>query len=146
MYSKLRRVATLVALPLALAACGDTTGPGAFDGTYNLATVNGQAIPLVVASEADQGITIGFRIDGGRVVLDRNNFDSRLIFSTLVNTQVFTTDTISGIGTYTVSGSTITFRSSDPTDPAFDATIQGDQITLVEVDEDFGALTLIFRK
>jgi Lipocalin-like domain len=96
------------ALSLALAACSDSTGPGAgLTGTYNLRTVNGQALPAVVSDIST--------LTAGHVTLngDGTFSASHTGRQTLNGATTTTTHDISG--TYTRSGNDLTLTFSAPT-------------------------------
>ncbi len=100
------RKLAVVSLVLVLAACGDSTGPEPIWGTYNLQTIQGgRTLPQVVwESGADQ-----LEFMAGHI---RLNSDMTCITSeTFRHTHdgVVTTDTGTQTGTFTVSGSSLTF-------------------------------------
>jgi hypothetical protein len=105
-----------------LTACGDdSTGPTSIFGTYTLATVNGQPVPVEIQ---------GFEITAGWIRLDS---DSTYTISMTVDGV--TPDP--GDGTYTADGSSIEFSG----DFTGNGTISGNALTIV----DEGG-TFVFRK
>jgi hypothetical protein len=111
----MRRVALVLAavLPLALAACGDSTGPGGgLAGTYELRTINGQALPFLVGEFPDLDLTE--ELTAGSVRLNANaTFSASHTVRLTEGTQVttFTTDIN---GTYSRSGNNVTLNFPDP--------------------------------
>ncbi|MEX0908151.1 MAG: lipocalin family protein, partial [Gemmatimonadaceae bacterium] len=104
-------------------------------GTYNLQTLDGQSLPVVVFDEP------GFKLEvvSGNFVLAANRtFTTNVVFRITADNEV-STEAESFSGTYTVSGSTVTFTYSDgDTDSA---TLAGDTLTFSD-----GGSTAVFRK
>jgi hypothetical protein len=131
------KVAAIAVFGLA-AACGGGDGinePASIAGTYNLQTLDGQSPPVVVLDEP------GFKLEvmSGNFVLAANRtFTTNVVFRITVDTEV-STEAESFSGTYTVTGSTVTFTYSDgDTDSA---TLAGDTLTFSD-----GSSTAVFRK
>lgn len=139
MRRNITRLITLAAVTL-IAACSDSTGPNAdVTGSYDLVTLNGSGLPIVVSFDP----TSTLRITGGNVTLNSNNtFTSSGSYQeTFANGQT-TTGTEACDGTYTRNGNSITFTEvtvantncggvyngtwdgNDTITVAFDATIQ----------------------
>jgi hypothetical protein len=153
-------VATAVSLStLGVAACGDDngTGPGGISGTYTLQTVNGQGLPFTMFDgEVDDGqggtFDVLLRILSGSVTLNSNNtYRARLDFDFRIDGQPCAgcVEDDDEEGTFSVSGSTITFDPED--DDPQTATVSGNTITVSfqeDVDEDGEdeTYTLVFRK
>lgn len=130
----MRRVALVLAtvLPLALAGCGDSTGPG-IAGTYDLRSLNGDPVPILVASGPPrQEITEGF------VRLNSNGTFSASHTLLITGSSGSTTELTENIdGTYTRSGDNLTLRFEDPDggeQVEFDAFVEGRRLT---VDDSF---------
>ena len=105
--------AALALLTLAAGACGgddDSTGPnGSIAGTYTLQTVNGSPPPITVFELGDDKI----EVTGASVVINENGTFSAT--STVRETDAGQVTTSSSVcsGTYTRSGSTVTFTEPD---------------------------------
>ncbi len=142
------RSLTLVALPLALAACGDETGPGDIAaGTYTLRTINGEAPPTIIHMEQQDGPTFAARINSGRIALDDGAYDAELVFDILVDGDVFLAgQKAEDAGTYRVSGDRVTLTSSDPDSEPVTATLSGGTLTMSDHVEGFGVLELVFER
>jgi hypothetical protein len=111
----------LAALSIAVTtACGGSSiNPGDLSvaGTYQLRLYNQQALPYV--SETPQGsITVA---KGTLTVTDDGAWNYSLITKTVANGAT-TTDTTADAGTYTRSGSSLTFRSSSSNQTVFSGT------------------------
>lgn len=130
---------TIAALLVSIAACSDSSGPEPITGTYTLRTVNGTALPYLAASETSGGVTTRVEVTAGNVVLNADlSFTSSITLRQTVGSTVTTTASTT-VGTYTIAGSQITFRSSDGV--ATPATLAGGTITGVSL-----GLTLVFSK
>ena len=53
----MRALFAALALVVSVAACSDLTGPGSFNGTYELEAVNGRSLPYVVDQD------VGYRLE-----------------------------------------------------------------------------------
>jgi hypothetical protein len=93
-----------------LAACGsDTTngtGPMDVSGSYNLATVDGSSLPYTVP-ETDENVIV---VTGGTASL--YNSPNNTYALSVGGTENGRTEFVSDAGSYSVSGSTVTFVSS----------------------------------
>jgi hypothetical protein len=134
----LMKVAAIVVLGLTAACGGGDDGinePVSIAGTYNLQTLDGQAPPVVVLDEP------GFKLEvmSGNFVLAANRtFTTNVVFRFTVDDEV-STESESFSGTYTVTGSTVTFTYSDGDTES--ATLAGDTLTFSD-----GSSTAVFRK
>jgi hypothetical protein len=131
----MRRVALVLAmvLPLALAGCGDSTGPGgSLAGTYTLRSINGDPVPVLISSGPPQE-----EITGGFVRLNANGTftASHTYRVTFGGSSTTVTEDIDG--TYTRSGDELTLTFDDP-DGSGTATVfavwDGDRLT---IDDEF---------
>lgn len=107
----LRRVALACALPAALllTGCDAITGlVGGVDGTYVLATVNGQSLPAVIDSGTFDGTLIEVRIVSSRLELEEGTYDIEISFDILADGSHFESGTESETGTFEVDGDVIT--------------------------------------
>jgi hypothetical protein len=146
---KLRRYALAWLLLPLLAACGqdddDGTGPdNSIDGTYALVEVNGSAPPVVVYTEQTDDGQVDVAVVGGEIVLNDGKYEMKL---TLRLVQAAFEQTFRDTGTFTVSGSTITFDTNDPeVTETVAGTVNGNEIRFVASDPDFGEISVVFRK
>lgn len=132
------KVAAIAVLGVTAACGGGDDGvnePASIAGTYNLETLDGQSPPVVVLDEP------GFKLEilSGNFVLAANGtFTTNVVFR-LTDESGPSTESESFSGTYTVSGSTVTFNYSDgDTDSA---TLAGNTLTFSD-----GSSTAVFRK
>ena len=144
MRRNITRLITLAAVML-FASCSDSTGPNDdITGSYELITLNGSGLPVVVSF--DQFSTL--RITGGNVTLSSNNtFTSSASYQeTLANGQT-TTGTETCDGTYTRNGNSVTF--TEVTVPntncggVYNGTWDGDDTITVAFD---ATVQAVFRK
>ncbi|MEX1187286.1 MAG: hypothetical protein WEA80_11910 [Gemmatimonadaceae bacterium] len=135
---KFMKVAAIAVLGLVAACGGDGDGinePASIAGTYNLQTLDGQSLPVVVFDEP------GFRLEivsGNFVLAASRTFTTSVVFR-ITEDNAVTTESESFNGTYTVTGSTVNFTYSDgDTDSA---TLAGNTLTFTD-----GGSTAVFRK
>ena len=104
---------SVLALSTVFTSCSDSSGPEPITGTYTLRTVNALALPYLVVSETSGGVTSKFEVTDGNAVLNADNsFTSSVTLRQTVGSTA--TSTVSSTtGTYTISGSALTFRGSD---------------------------------
>lgn len=143
----MRRVFALAALAVALVGCGDSTGPTSITGTWNLQSINNQSVPYTVF-EINTGTPYKFEITGMNV--DVNSGGSFTLTTNYRTTQGTSVETSSDVttGTWSQSGSTITFTDSSDPSSTSTATVTGDVMTITETDTDpdTGAtVTLTFK-
>jgi hypothetical protein len=127
----------LLGLLVAVGACGGDgpSAPTSIAGTYNLESLDGETPPVTVWDEPDLKIEI---TSGNFVLAANGTFTTTVNYRVTVDGEVETdADTFSG--TYSVSGSTVTFAYSDGDSDT--ATIAGDLLTLTE-----GSSSVVFRK
>jgi hypothetical protein len=123
----MRRVALILAavVPLTLAGCGDSTGPGRLTGTYTLRSIGGDPLPAAV-SFAEEVTASSLTLNGDATF--SASITSRFIASGATNTLVFG-------GTYTRSGNDIqlTYPDVDGTGTVVaNATWDGNRTVTVE--------------
>src|SRR5690242_646649 len=108
---RIRSIALVVAT-LAMGACGGdkATGPGGtLAGNYTLRTVNGGGLPVVIAQLGSDKL----EVTSGSVTMNENNtFTGVTAFRETIDGDV-DTFTATCPGTYTRSGSSITFTEAD---------------------------------
>ena len=106
---KLKEMLLVAAVTLVGSACGnDATAPEVVSGTYRLERVNGNVLPFLAEQSGS------FRIDilsGSLIVRADRTFTGEIV-STQTNGQSVQTLTEQTGGTYTRTGSTITFSET----------------------------------
>ena len=136
--------ALAIALALTAGACTDDKSPTEVStevtGTYRLQTVNGQPLPFVLFNSGGFSTSITAQ----SLTLNNNGSFSQTTTFRDVTPEGTTTEQLSSTGTYSRSGSTITFNlpatQEDPAD-SFSGTISGNTITLVDA-----GFTAVLRK
>ncbi|HEY9518670.1 MAG TPA: hypothetical protein VIQ98_05400 [Gemmatimonadales bacterium] len=98
-------------IAVALAACSDSTGPDTDDlvGLYDLITIDGASLPVIV-DQIGEDIA---EITMGTVTLDEDGTFGDATEIRITEGGVVTTEVQSTQGTWTVSGSTVTFVPND---------------------------------
>ena len=126
----MRRLVACLALALFASCGGDSaTGPtsASVAGTWSLQTVNGAALPFVLAQDGADKLEVT-----GDVITAAENgtFSSLTHFRSTISGEV-SEDDIADTGTWTLSGSSVTFRfTSDGT--AGTASISGGTMTFTQ--------------
>ncbi len=141
----MRALRILIGISLSLAACGDGGPNGGVDGTYALATVNGETLPF--SCFFNPIAIVGLEITAGSVSLQATGSWGGFLTIRETNGASITTENATGSGTWTESGGTVQF--SDPTGGPFTGTLSGNSLTVVEndfVDDGCPILTLRFEK
>jgi hypothetical protein len=110
-----------------LAACGSdnkgVTAPTDVSGTYSLVTVNGNALPFTVPNNPSHTIVI----QSGTVTLGTDH--SYTVAGTGTSDGGAAEQVIADDGTYTLSGSTVTFTSSSHSSLIYTATATSTTLT-----------------
>ncbi len=118
-----------VALTAALAACGSakktTTGPTDVTGTYSLATVDGNTLPYTVPNVPDHTIIV----QSGTIIL--NSDHSYTVGGTGTSDGGEPQQVIADAGTYSLSGSNLTFTSSAHPPAVYTATATSTTLTVI---------------
>lgn len=133
----LRTEVTLLVAALLVVACGDSTGPSSDHlGTYTLRSVDGAVPPAVMYEDA----LFKFEITAASLTLNAAGACGAIMSFRLTDkeTSAVTSDTESGVCSYSISGSTLTVTADGETSTA---TISGGTIT-VSVDGD----VLVYRR
>lgn len=94
---------SIVALVSALMACGEGTVPGDVSGSYQLSTVNGAPVPVVLVPSATQ---CNYAVLSGVIELENAAFSSYTAFGCAPSTTVGAE--LSEIGTFTRAGNSLT--------------------------------------
>ncbi len=129
-------------LALTATACGgsDSTGPASIAGTYTLQSVNSAPLPFTTSEDA----TYKAEILSWVVTLNDNNSFSHVFRGRSTDNGQPTENTVTGAGTYTVSGSTVDMF--DPSDNShLQASVSGTTMTMV-IDGPLGTFTLRFTR
>jgi hypothetical protein len=132
----------LACLALTATACGggDSSGPASIAGTYTLQTVNNAPLPFTTSQDA----TYKAEILSWVVTLNEDKSYSFVFRGRSTDNGQPTENTITGTGTYTVSGSTVDMF--DPSDNShLGATVGENALTMV-VDGPVGVFTLRFTR
>lgn len=131
--------AAAIGLFALVAACGGgddgITDPPSIAGTYNLATIDGESPPILVFDQP--GITVEI-MSGNFILAADKTFTTNVVFRITEDGQVSTESETFG-GTYSVTGSTVTFAYSDGDSDS--ATLAGNTLTFSD-----GGSTAVFRK
>jgi hypothetical protein len=98
-------------LAVVLAACSDSTGPDTDDlvGSYDLITIDGASLPVIVDQIGEDKLEITM----GTVTLDEDGTFGDATELRITEGGVVTTEVQSTQGTWTLSGSTVTFVPND---------------------------------
>ena len=133
-----RLVAVLIVAGIAAGgmwACGDSTDPDSIAGTYNLQTVDGESLPIILGGGGDNMVELASafeRLNDDGTFLESSTF--RLTEDGDVSTDVETSD-----GSWTQSGTAITFTYTGG--GTFTGSISGNTLTTTQQ-----GFTLVFRK
>jgi lipocalin-like protein len=135
----MRRLLSLT-LALALIACGDddsTSAPtnASVAGTWNLQTVNGSALPFTLSAASPKIELLSSSVN----VTANGTWTSTTQTRTTIGTQA-TTASSTQSGTYTLSGSAVSIRSTDGTTVQA-GTVSGNTLTLAQT-----GLTFVYQK
>ena len=132
----MRRLLAAASL-LVFTACGDSTGPNARVGAYELTSINGQGLPQIVDQDPQTGETL--EITAGLVTLNSDGtFTDRTDYRFTSGTQVFN-DFDEASGTYSISGNNVTFQTFQG--DVYSMAVSGGTLTQVEP-----GFTLVYQK
>jgi hypothetical protein len=139
MAQLLRNTLRAGAIAVALAACSDSTGPDTDDlvGSYTLITIDGASLPVVVDQVGEDKAEVTM----GTVTLDEDGTFGDATELRITEGGVVTTEVQSTQGTWTISGSTVTFVPNDGSGN-YSMTWDG-QLRLTQLFEGF---TLVYEK
>jgi hypothetical protein len=132
----------LGALALTATACGggDSTAPASIAGTYTLQTVNNAALPFTTSEDE----TYKAEILSWVVTLNANNTFSHVFQGRSTDNGTVSVNTITGSGTYTISGSTVDMIDASD-NSHLQATVSGSTMTIV-IDGPIGTFNLRFTR
>lgn len=100
----------LVAAAVTLGACGDSTAPDTLNaGTYTLRTVNGAALPFVIAQSTDEKLEL---TSGSVTIASAGRFTLMLAVRYTAAGNV-TDDLLACDGSFQQSGNTVTFTETE---------------------------------
>ena len=124
-----RRVLATVACVMSLtmvAACDDDDEPTAtdVDGTYTLAQVNDQTVPVLVSTASGDVL-----VTSGSANLESGNYSGLITYTRDPDTDTPTTGTIALQGEYTHEGGAIEFTDNDLAIGEFTGTLEGNTLT-----------------
>lgn len=136
----IRNLALAMCSALVLSACGDSTGPDeiSVEGSYTLETINGEGLPFVW-EELDANTRI--EIVAGVIRLDDNGTFSDETDVRLTQDGEVTNFDEDAVGTYTITGNTITFVVD--AQHSYTATIDTSAGTITQSIEGF---VLVYRR
>lgn len=134
-------LAFAVLFAVVLSACGggdDSTGPGSanISGTYTLRTINGRSLPATVFQAGADRVEV---LSGNVTLTDGGTYTTQNTVRTTFG-GVASTESETDAGTYTRSGTALTFRSSDD-GTTVSGTVSNGAITVV-----FEGLSAVYRK
>ena len=99
----------LVGFALMVAACGDSTGPTAIVGRWELTAIEGQTLPVTLLPASGGGCSLD--IQSGELTLkDGGTYTASRQFGQLFQGGLFCPSSQIEWGTYTTTGQTITLR------------------------------------
>ena len=139
MAPSLRNTLRAGVIALALAACSDSTGPDTDDlvGSYDLITIDGASLPVIVDQVGEDKAEVTM----GTVTLDEDGTFGDVTELRITEGGVVTTEVQATQGTWTISGSTVTFV---PNDGSGNYTMTWDgQLRLTQL---FQGFTLVYEK
>jgi hypothetical protein len=143
-----RLIAVLIVAGIAVGgtwACGsDSTSPSSIAGTYNLQTIDGQSLPVVVFEVGTDKV----EITAGFMLLNSDQTFSESVSSRITDVAIVTTDVEATTGSWTLSGSDITFTATagNNAGDTFVGSISGNTLTFVEALSGDDDVTLVLRK
>lgn len=133
-----------------LTACEDVTIPsGGVRGTWELTAVNGDPLPAIMFDGDIPGSGhVIVTAKSGTLTLGGATYSQRAVgdFEFVDNDVLLEDNEILSSGEYDVDGQILTFDPDQATAPDFTGTLQGDVLTTVETDSDFGQLTLRWER
>ena len=143
-----RLVAVLIVAGIAVggtwACSGDSTSPSSIAGTYNLQTIDGQSLPVVVFEEGTDKV----EVMAGSMILNSDQTYSESVSFRITDGAIVTTDIEASAGSWTLSGSAITFTATagDNAGDTFLGSISGNTLTFIEALSGDDGVTLVLRK
>jgi hypothetical protein len=142
----------LAALLVALPACDSDSplSPESLAGTYNLVSVNGSSLPVVLMEFEEDEVTVTFSILSGSVTLSATSATGGTYTAVLTFQEAYNGESDTwvdgGTGNFSVSGNTIVLEDADGEDDDVIGTVSGNQISLSLEDSDLGTVTLVFQR
>jgi hypothetical protein len=133
-------VAAALAAMTLLAACGGDSGSNpvaSVVGTYALNSVDSGSLPVTVYSDASSTVEL---LDEALTLRSDGKYATLAHVRMTENGQV-TTDTAEDSGTYTLSGSTLAFVSTDPEVGSATGSVDGSTLTVRS-----GTTVLVFQR
>lgn len=116
-------------LGFAMVACSDSTAPESdFFGTYHLQTVNGQALPYVVAQSGQNSVAV----TGDQLTVADGGSWSETINYRIVENGATRTETTSDGGTWVRTGTTLSLYQSGQTTTSYSGSITRNTLTFTD--------------
>ena len=138
---KLRGVLVLLAA-LSAGACEDLADPNGVNDTYVLTAAQGDPLPAVIFDgETEFGHLVATALSGSLTLRDVT-FTERVVVDLVLDGNPLPGDPIIVSGSYSADGQILNFEPDQAGSPDFSGTLQGGVLTTVEVDPEFGELTL----
>ena len=133
----MRRSFLYVLISLAVVSCGESTAPQRPElGTWRLQTVDGKSLPFTL----DEPDVDKYELTGETITLAASGRVTMITSLRVTDGGNVSTESVPDAGTFTVNGSTLTFRfDSDGSTPT--ATVTGDTMTLGDI-----GLTFVYRR
>jgi hypothetical protein len=132
------RKSLIAFLALTLACSGDSTGPteASVAGTWNLQSINGTALPFVVAQTGTNKV----EITGDVLTVTASGSFTEITTVRTTQNGTSTTQTVPDAGTYVLNGNNVTFQfQSDGS--VGSGTVSGSTLTVSQT-----GLSLIYKK
>ncbi len=126
-------------------ACGgDSTSPSSIAGTYNLQTIDGQSLPVVIFEVGTDKV----EVTAGFMLLNSDQTYSESVSFRITDGAIVTTDVEATTGSWTLSGSAITFTAlaGNNAGDTFLGSISGNTLTFIEALSGDEGVTLVLRK
>lgn len=113
----------------ALLGCGDPVGPeSSFIGSYTLQTINGSALPYVVAQSGQNTVAV----TADQIVVADGGSWSEVITYRLVENGQTRNETVSDGGTWVRTGSTLSLYQTGATSTTYSGTIGPNRLTFTD--------------
>lgn len=146
----MRRLAAAIVLAgsLTLGACEDVVDPDGVPGTFELIEANGEPLPAVVFDGELQGFGhVVATVVSGSITLRQSDYTERIVSDLVVNGDPFLAPPLVVSGNYSIEGQLLSFEpTSHATYPDFTGTLEGDVLTTVEIDPQFGQTVFTWER
>lgn len=132
----MRRVFALAVLAVALAGCSDATGPTTVTGSWNLQTVNNQSLPYTMVSTTVGSTPYKYEITGMTITVNSGGSYTTTMNDRTTQGTTVSTSSSSSQGTWTQSGTDLTFTDASDSTSTSSATISGNVMLFTETTTD----------